>query len=53
MAQVTWSPSVLQDLEGIAEFIFENYRIVYRTQQLGIQIAAVVHGSKLLPENLP
>jgi addiction module RelE/StbE family toxin len=97
MAQVSWSPSSLLDLESIAEFIsrdsiqyasllvqrivshveklsefplsgrvvpeygredlreflFENYRIVYRLQGESIQVAAVVHGARLLPGTPP
>lgn len=97
MAQVSWSPSSLLDLESIAEFIardsahyaslfiqsivahveklsefplsgrvvpeygreelrefiFENYRIVYRMRGELIEVAAVVHGARLLPETPP
>ena len=97
MAQVSWSPSSLLDLDSIAEFIardsahyaglfvqsivthvqklsefplsgrvvpeygreelrefiFENYRIVYRVRGDLIEVAAVVHGSKQLPQALP
>src|SRR5688572_2650159 len=97
MAQVSWSPSSLLDLQSIAEFIardsthyaslfvqsivayveklsefplsgravpeygreelrefiFENYRIVYRLRGELIEVAAVVHGARLLPETPP
>ena len=97
MAQVSWSPSSLLDLDSIAEFIardsahysslfvqsivahveklsefpqsgrvvpeygkeelrefiFENYRIVYRLRGELIEIAAVVHGARQLPQALP
>jgi plasmid stabilization system protein ParE len=97
MAQVSWSPSSLLDLDSIAEFIardsphyaglfvqsivvhveklsefpqsgrvvpeygreelrefiFENYRIVYRVRVDLIEVAAVVYGSKQLPQALP
>ena len=97
MAQVTWSPSSLNDLDGIAEFIardsshyaglfvqsivtrverladfpqsgrivpeygqedlreflFENYRIVYRVRGDFIEVSAVVHGARSLPESPP
>lgn len=97
MAQVTWSPSSLADLEGIAEFIardsphyanlfiqaavshveklaefprsgrrvpeygkeelreflYESYRIVYRIRGSGVEVAAVVHGARLLPDSPP
>lgn len=97
MAQVTWSPSALLDVESVAEFIsrdsshyaalfvqkllahvekmgqfpnsgrvvpeyqlehlrefiYENYRVVYRTKESGIEVAAVVHGMKRLPESPP
>jgi len=97
MAQVSWSPSSLLDLDSIAEFIardsahyaslfvqsivahveklsecprsgrvvpeygreelrefiFENYRIVYRVRGELIEIATVVHGSRQLPQALP
>lgn len=97
MAQISWSPSSLLDLDSIAEFIardsahyaslfvqsivahvdnlsefpqsgrvvpeygredlrefiFENYRIVYRVRGELIEIAAVVHGARQLPQALP
>jgi len=97
MAQVSWSPSSLLDLDSIAEFIardsahyaslfvqsivaqveklsefprsgrvvpeygreelrefiFENYRIVYRVRGELIEVAAVVHGAKQLPQAPP
>ncbi len=97
MAQVSWSPSSLTDLDSIAEFIaqdsahyaslfvqsivayverlcefplsgrvvpeyaredlrefiFENYRIVYRVRGELIEVAAVVHGAKHLPQAPP
>ena len=39
--------------EDLREFLFESYRIVYRLQGELIQVAAVVHGSRLLPETPP
>jgi toxin ParE1/3/4 len=97
MAQVSWSPSSLLDLDSIAdfigrdsahfaslfvqsivakveklsefplsgrvvpeygredlrEFIFENYRIVYRVRGDLIEVAAVIHGARQLPQALP
>ena len=97
MAQVTWSPAALDDLESIAEFIsrdsphyarifvqkivahvekmgefpesgrvvpeygrdelreflFRNYRIVYRTDKSAIEVVAAVHGARQLPDSLP
>ncbi|HEV3026313.1 MAG TPA: type II toxin-antitoxin system RelE/ParE family toxin [Planctomycetota bacterium] len=97
MAQVSWSPSSLLDLDSIAdfiardsahfaslfvqsivakveklsefplsgrvvpeygredlrEFIFENYRIVYRVRGDLIEVAAVIHGARELPQALP
>src|SRR5262245_34881375 len=97
MAQISWSPSSLLDLDSIAEFIardsthyaslfvqsivahveklsefplsgrvvpeygredlrefiFENYRIVYRVGGEFIEVAAVVHGARQLPQALP
>ena len=97
MAQVSWSPSSLLDLDSIAEFIardsahyaslfvqsivahveklsefpqsgrvvpeygreelrefiFGNYRIVYRVRGDLIEVAAVVHGARQLPQTPP
>jgi len=97
MAQVSWSPSSILDLDSIAEFIardsshyaslfvqgivahveklrefplsgrvvpeygreelrefiFGNYRIVYRVRGDLLEVAAVVHGSRQLPQALP
>jgi len=39
--------------EELREFTFENYRIVYRVLGELIEVAAVVHGARLLPETLP
>jgi toxin ParE1/3/4 len=34
----------------LRELIFQNYRIVYRIKDGDVQIAAVVHGARLLPD---
>jgi len=34
----------------LRELLFQNYRIVYRIKQDEIQVAAVVHGARLLPD---
>lgn len=39
--------------EDLREFIFESYRIVYRVRGDMIQVAAVVHGAKRLPQAPP
>lgn len=39
--------------EDLREFIFENYRIVYRLRGDLFEIAAVVHGANQLPPSLP
>jgi toxin ParE1/3/4 len=36
----------------LRELIFQNYRIVYRVRTDSVEIAAVVHGARLLPEVL-
>jgi plasmid stabilization system protein ParE len=97
VAQVSWSPSSLADLEGIAlfisrdsphyaglfvqaivahveklaefprsgrrvpeygmedlrEFLYESYRIVYRIRASEVEVAAVVHAARLLPDSPP
>jgi len=34
----------------LRELLFQNYRIVYRIKGGDVQIAAVVHGARLLPD---
>jgi toxin ParE1/3/4 len=34
----------------LRELLFQNYRIVYRIKGSEVQIAAVVHGARLLPD---
>lgn len=36
----------------LRELIFQNYRIVYRVRTDSVEIAAVVHSARLLPEAL-
>ncbi|MBM3332848.1 type II toxin-antitoxin system RelE/ParE family toxin [candidate division WOR-3 bacterium] len=38
------------DRSDLRELLFQNYRIVYRIKGKQVQIAAVVHGARLLPE---
>jgi plasmid stabilization system protein ParE len=37
----------------IRELVFQNYRIVYRVKTDCVEIAAVVHGARLLSEASP
>ena len=37
------------DRHDLRELLFQNYRIVYRVRANQVQIAAVVHGARLLP----
>lgn len=39
--------------EDLREFIFGNYRIVYRIRDEIVEVAAVVHGARQLPDLLP
>lgn len=39
--------------EDLREIIFESYRIVYRLRGEVIEVAAVIHGARQLPEALP
>lgn len=39
--------------EDLREFIFGNYRIVYRLRGDLIEVAAVVHGARRMPDLLP
>lgn len=36
--------------DDLRERIFQNYRIVYRVKPEAVEIAAIVHGARLLPE---
>lgn len=36
--------------DNLRERIFQNYRIVYRVKPEAVEIAAIVHGARLLPE---
>ena len=38
------------DRRDLRELLFQNYRIVYRIKGNEVQIAAVVHGARLLPD---
>jgi len=38
------------DRPDLRELLFQNYRIVYRIKGNQVQIAAVVHGARLLPD---
>ena len=38
------------DRRDVRELLFQNYRIVYRIKGNEVQIAAVVHGARLLPD---
>jgi len=38
------------DRRDLRELLFQNYRIVYRIRGDQVQIAAVVHGARLLPD---
>jgi toxin ParE1/3/4 len=38
------------DRRDLRELLFQNYRIVYRIKSDEVQIAAVVHGARLLPD---
>ena len=38
------------DRRDLRELLFQNYRIVYRFRGSEVQIAAVVHGARLLPD---
>ena len=38
------------DRRDVRELLFQNYRIVYRIKGDEVQIAAVVHGARLLPD---
>ncbi len=38
------------DRRDLRELLFQNYRIVYRVKGSEVQIAAVVHGARLLPD---
>jgi toxin ParE1/3/4 len=38
------------DRRDLRELLFQNYRIVYRIKGDEVQIAAVVHGARLLPD---
>ncbi len=38
------------DRRDLRELLFQNYRIVYRIKGNQVQIAAVVHGARLLSE---
>ncbi|MBV8878876.1 MAG: type II toxin-antitoxin system RelE/ParE family toxin [Planctomycetaceae bacterium] len=40
-------------MENLREFLYESYRIVYRIQGFGMEVAAVVHGARLLPASPP
>jgi toxin ParE1/3/4 len=39
--------------ENLREFLYESYRIVYRIRGSGIEVAAIVHGARLLPDSPP
>ena len=39
--------------EDLRERLFQNYRIVYRLKPDSIEIAAIIHGARLLPEIQP
>jgi plasmid stabilization system protein ParE len=39
--------------EDLREFLYESYRIVYRIRGSGVEVAAVVHAARLLPDNPP
>ncbi|MEO0068905.1 MAG: type II toxin-antitoxin system RelE/ParE family toxin [candidate division WOR-3 bacterium] len=34
----------------LRELLFHNYRIVYRIKQNEVQVVAIVHGARLLPD---
>ena len=36
--------------DDLKERIFQNYRIVYRVKPEAVEIVAIVHGARLLPE---
>ena len=36
--------------DDLRELLFQNYRIVYRVRGGDVEIAAVVHGARLLPD---
>ena len=38
-------------LEDLREFLFENYRIVYRVRGDLVEVSAVIHGARNLPES--
>ena len=38
------------DRRDVRELLFQNYRIVYRIKGDEVQIAAVMHGARLLPD---
>jgi len=38
---------------NLREILFQNYRIVYRLKPDSVEIAAIVHGARLLPDIQP
>ena len=43
-------PVAEYERRDLRELLFQNYRIVYRIKGSEVQIAAVVHGARLLPD---
>jgi len=39
--------------EGLRERLFQNYRIVYRLIEGGIELVTIIHGARLLPRLPP
>jgi plasmid stabilization system protein ParE len=40
------------DSEAIRELIEQPYRIIYRIKQYEIDVLAVIHGARLLPDDI-
>jgi plasmid stabilization system protein ParE len=40
------------DVETLRERIYQSYRIVYRVRDDAVEVAAIVHAARLLPEVL-
>ena len=49
MATIIWSEKSVSDME---EVIVDPYRVVYRTSETEIFIIAVIHGKRLLREEM-
>ncbi|TAK64764.1 MAG: type II toxin-antitoxin system RelE/ParE family toxin [Bacteroidetes bacterium] len=54
IAQFPYSGRIVPEYElnEVREIIEYPYRIIYRIKQEQIDVLAVIHGSRLLPENL-